>query len=184
MPHRHVQGAELTTARRMKQKLPFPEEKGGLMDYYYGLSLWDRVSCQGHLVCLALQGCMENGRSLSHVHCTKPVWNSTSTNFKQGDKVWVKKSFKKINKKVAEAGEAAVGPLIVPRNYQPANQPHKPHFSSSLMKFFLHCQRLYLFLDTYHRKVKDSFTLRAEQELRFTFRNEMWWKTFTRPHLL
>lgn len=72
--HSHVLGAKLTTVRRMKQKFPFPKEKGGVMEC-------PCEGCQGHAACHAAaalpaearQGCVENSWSLPRVHCTKPL---------------------------------------------------------------------------------------------------------------
>lgn len=106
-----------------------------------------------------------------------------TTNLNQGDKVWVKKSLeKKTNRKSSRGGRSSCGFCNHTPKLSTAFQLHEMHFPSHLTKFSFTAGDC---LSTRSAQEGiDAFALAAEHKLRFTFRNETWWKRFSRPHLL
>lgn len=122
-PTAAFQGTKLTTVRRMKKKKsPFPKEKAGVVGCHCDSERAARDTRSVPLLLLCWQRRDRDVRKMVGLFLvciarnryeTVPV---LTTNLKQGDKVWVKESFKKQTKKAAEMGEGAVGPLIMLQN--------------------------------------------------------------------
>lgn len=152
----------------MKQKLPFPKQKGGVRKRHRE-RVWV-VGCQGHPVChtaAALpredrQTRVESGQSLQ-VRCTKPVWNSYQYLLLISSKVtrseWraLKNKQKSSRGWRSSCGSSNHAPKL--STYQSAAWKG---FSLQAHQLFLHCQRLYSFPGTSCGKRKDGFALTAE----------------------